>query len=365
MQAKSALTLGLLGLVRAQQAGTVTPEVHPQLTTSKCTAAGGCVAQNTSIVLDWNFRSLHTADNTSCTTSSGVNATLCPDEATCAQNCVIEGANYTAAGVSTSGSSMTLSQYVPSSSGVTSASPRVYLLDNDSQDYVMFQLLGQELTFDVDVSTLPCGENAALYFSEMDASGGRNQYQTGGAAYGSGYCDAQCPVQTFRNGTLNTNSTGYCCNEMDILESNSVASAFTPHPCLDDGSDCEKSGCGFNPYKQGYHDYWAPGGTLDTTKPFTVTTQFITDDGTTTGTLTQIKRVYQQGNVTVPSAISGGNGDSINSTWCATDDSSITEYGNIETMGQALGRGMVLAFSIWNDASCKSLVIPLAPFLFR
>lgn len=336
----------------AQQPGNVTAEVHPQLTTSKCTTDGGCVVQNTSVVLDFGYRWLHTAEYASCTTASGgLNATLCPDEATCAQNCVIEGANYTAAGISTSGSSMTMSQYVPSSSGVSSASPRVYLLDNDSQDYVLFQLLGQELTFDVDVSALPCGENGALYLSEMDATGGRNQYQTGGATYGSGYCDAQCPVQTFKNGTLNTDSAGYCCNEMDILESNSQAAAFTPHPCADDASNCDKGGCGFNPYSQGYHDYWAPNGTLDTSRPFTVTTQFITDDGTTTGTLSEIRRVYQQGNLTVPSAISGGSGDAINATWCAAVDGSATEFGNLDTMGQALGRGMVLAFSIWNDNS--------------
>lgn len=52
---------------------------------------------------------------------------------------------------------MTMNQYVDSSTGVSSASPRVYLLDENTQDYVMFKLLGQELTFDVDLSTLPCG----------------------------------------------------------------------------------------------------------------------------------------------------------------------------------------------------------------
>lgn len=169
MQARTTKTLAVvlicLGLTTAQQPGSITPEVHPQLTTSICTTEEGCIAQNTSVVLDFGYRWLHTADYTSCTTSSGINSTLCPDEATCAQNCVVEGANYTQSGISTSGSSMTMSQYVASSSGVSSASPRVYLLDNESQDYVMFKLLGQELTFDVDLSTLPCGENGALYLS--------------------------------------------------------------------------------------------------------------------------------------------------------------------------------------------------------
>ncbi|ROV96533.1 hypothetical protein VMCG_07777 [Cytospora schulzeri] len=349
--AVAALTSAFFQLATAQEPGTETPEVHPELTTFKCTTAGGCVVQNTSVVLDWNYRWIHTADYASCTTSSGVNSTFCPDAATCAENCLIEGANYTAAGVTTSGSSMTMHQFMSSTSGMSSVSPRIYLLDNDSGDYVLFQLLGQEITFDVDLSTLPCGENGALYLAEMDASGGRNEYNTGGAKYGSGYCDAQCPVGTWKNGTLNTDGSGYCCNEMDILESNRVAAAFTPHPCTEDNSACDSGGCGFNPYSLGYRNYWAPGGTVDTTKPFKVITQFITDDGTTDGTLSEIRRIYQQGNVTVPSAISAPSGDSINSTWCSAVDSSVDEYGNLESMGQALGRGMVMAFSIWNDDS--------------
>ncbi|KAI9712063.1 MAG: endoglucanase 1 [Bogoriella megaspora] len=339
--------LALLELASAQNPGTVSPEVHPKLETQKCTKTGGCVTQNTSVVLDFAYRWLHTADYTSCTTSSGVDATLCPDEATCAQNCVIEGANYTGAGITTSGSTMTMNQYV----GGSSQSPRVYLLDESSGDYEMLKLLGQELSFDVDLSTLPCGENGALYLSEMDATGGRNQYQTGGANYGSGYCDAQCPVNTFKNGTINTSKAGYCCNEMDILESNSQAAAFTPHPCADDASNCDKGGCGFNAYSAGYKNYWAPGGTLDTSKPFTIITQFFTNDNTTSGTLSEIRRIYKQNGQIVPSAVSGASGDSINGTWCAQVDSSAAQFGNLQTMGAALGRGMVMAFSIWNDGS--------------
>ena len=172
--------------------------------------------QNTSIVLDWNNHWIHEVNSsTSCTTSSGVNSTLCPNEATCSENCVIEGVDYTTSGVTVSGDTLTLNQYVQSDGVTSNASPRVYLLGSNG-DYEMLQLLGQELRFDVDVSTLVCGENGALYLSEMDASGGRSQYNPGGAAYGSGYCDAQCPVETWINGTLNTDSQGYCCNEMDI-----------------------------------------------------------------------------------------------------------------------------------------------------
>jgi cellulase len=344
LQGLVATALAALPLVNGQQPGSLTPEVHPQLPTWKCTTSGGCVQQDTSVVLDWNYRWFHTAaGSTSCTTSSGLDPSLCPDEATCSQNCVVEGVNYTSSGIETSGNALTLRQYMKGSNGATSSvSPRGYLIGKDG-NYVMVKLLGQELSFDVDLSTLPCGENAALYLSEMDATGGRNQYNTGGANYGSGYCDAQCPVQNWNNGTLNTARQGSCCNEMDILEANSRANAFTPHPCV--GDNCDKNGCGFNPYAQGYKNYYGPGFTLDTSKPFTMVTQFITNDGSTTGSLSKITRYYVQNGKKIPSAAPGG--DTITASGC----SSAASFGGLAGMGAALGRGMVLTFSIWNDAS--------------
>jgi len=71
--------------------------------------------------------------------------------------------------------------------------------------YQLLQLMGQEFTFDVDVSNLPCGLNGALYFAEMDADGGLSKYPTNlaGAQYGTGYCDAQCPQDIkFINGLV-------------------------------------------------------------------------------------------------------------------------------------------------------------------
>ncbi|KAI3343130.1 putative endoglucanase [Ustulina deusta] len=321
---------------------------HPALTVYKCTTADGCVANERSVVIDWNYHWFHTSDWLSCTTDSGVNATLCPDQATCAANCFVQGdSNYTNNGVSTSGDTLTMYQYTINEDGeAQNASPRLYLLGDDD-NYEMLQLLGQELTFTVDLSTLPCGENGALYLGEMDKTGGRSEYNTGAANFGSGYCDAQCPVQTWKNGTLNTDGSGYCCNEMDILEANSRAHSFTPHPCTD--TDCDKNGCGFNPYAKGYTDFYGLGGTVDTSKPFTVITQFNTDDGTTTGTLTSISRRYMQDGKLIATA--DPDGDVITTESCNAADSSAAEFGSLTTMGEALGRGMVLTFAIWNDAS--------------
>jgi hypothetical protein len=66
---------------------------------------------------------------------------------------------------------------------------------NGADKYQMFELLGNEFTFDVDVSKLGCGLNGALYFVSMDEDGGKAKYSDNkaGAKYGTGYCDAQCP----------------------------------------------------------------------------------------------------------------------------------------------------------------------------
>jgi cellulase len=119
------------------------------------------------------------------------------------------------------------------------------------------------------------------------------------------------------NGTVNSKSLGACCNEMDIFESNSEAMGFTPHPCSIEsiygcqGEECtfdgvcDQWGCGFNPYALGRPQYYGPGPefTIDTTKKFTVTTQFITDDNTASGSLIDVRRIYRQENRTIENAV--------------------------------------------------------------
>ncbi|RAO66627.1 uncharacterized protein BHQ10_002639 [Talaromyces amestolkiae] len=345
-----------------------TPDNLVSLPTWKCTTSGGCVQQSTSIVVDWVYHWLHTVNgSTSCTTSSGLNSTLCGTEEECYTNCEISPATYDSLGIKSSGNSLTLNQYVTSGGTTSNASPRVYLLDPAGKNYEMLQLLGQEISFDVDASNLPCGENGALYLSEMDATGGRSQYNPAGASYGSGYCDAQCGVGTWFNGSINSGGLGSCCNEMDLWEANSEATALTPHPCSVDGpyacsgsacgstGVCDKNGCGFNPYALGDQSYYGPGLTVDTSKPFTVTTQFVTSDGTKTGTLTEIRRSYTQNGKVIANAVasssSGFSGaSSITESFCTAMDSEAGTLGGLPTMGEALGRGMVLIFSIWNDA---------------
>ncbi|TGO50385.1 hypothetical protein BOTNAR_0394g00010 [Botryotinia narcissicola] len=374
----------------AQQVGTSTAETHPALTVQKCAAGGTCTDEADSIVLDANWRWLHsTSGSTNCYTGNTWDATLCPDAATCTANCALDGADYEGTyGITTSGDSLKLSFVTGSNVG-----SRTYLMDSETT-YKEFALLGNEFTFTVDVSKLPCGLNGALYFVPMDADGGMSKYSTNkaGAKYGTGYCDAQCPQDMkFVNGTANvegwvpdsnsansgTGNIGSCCSEFDVWEANSMAQALTPHVCTVDsqtactGDDCvsntgvcDGDGCDFNPYRMGNTTFYGSGMTIDTTKPFSVVTQFITDDGTETGTLTEIKRFYVQGDVVYeqPSSdISGVSGNSITDDFCAAqktafgDTDYFTKNGGMAAMGKKMADGMVLVLSIWDDYNVNML----------
>jgi len=185
----------------AQQMGKMTPEVHPHLPSWECTVKGGCVQKNTSVVLDSDYRWLHTVNGTDNCKGNGLVKSLCPDAKTCSANCALEGADYPSYGIVTNGSELTLNLFVNKPTGLSKSSPRVYLLSNDTT-YDMFSMLNREIAFDVDLSKLPCGTNGALYFSEMLPNGGHSDLNPAGAKYGTGYCDAQCPSPPFINGEV-------------------------------------------------------------------------------------------------------------------------------------------------------------------
>ncbi|KAF7333296.1 Glucanase [Mycena sanguinolenta] len=396
--ATALLSLCLLAVTYGQQIGTQMAETHPVMTSQQCTADGTCTTLQTSVVLDSNWRWLHsTSSTTNCYTGNTWDTTLCPDPTTCAQNCALDGADYSGTyGITTSGDSLTLEFVTGSNVG-----SRVYLMA-DNTHYQMFSLLNQEFTFTVDMSHLGCGLNGALYFSEMDADGGVSRFPNNkaGAQYGVGYCDSQCPQDIkFINGAANiqnwtpdsndantgTGSFGTCCNEMDIWEANMYAEAYTPHTCTvvgqtqcsgvecGQGSDrystsayCDKDGCDFNSWRMGDQTFLGPGMTVDTTQPITVVTQFLTNDNTTTGTLSEIRRIYVQNGKIIQNSDTNLAGisppvNSITDAFCNAqksavgDTNSFEQKGGLATMGKALQRGMVLALSIWDDYAADML----------
>jgi cellulose 1,4-beta-cellobiosidase len=317
---------------------------------------------------------------------------------TCAKNCAIDGADYQGTyGIIAQGNAVTL-KFVTHGPYSTNIGSRVYLLQSDSS-YQLLKLKGKEFTFDVDVSNLPCGLNGALYFVEMSADGGKAAHpgNAAGAKYGTGYCDAQCPHDMkWINGEANllgwapspndpnsgTGQYGTCCIEMDIWEANKISEAYTPHVCTvqgqtrcsgaqcGDGDDryngvCDKDGCDFNAYRVGVKNFYGPGSTIDTTKKVTVVTQFITSDGTTTGALSEIRRlwvqngkVFQNAKVAVPGV---KDYSSVSDQFCADvksvfgDKNDFAVKGGLKAMGAALDRGMVLVMSLWDDHAAQML----------
>lgn len=53
----------------------------------------------------------------------------------------------------------------------------------------------------------------------------------------------------------------------------------------------------------GDQEFYGTGKTVDTSKPFTIVTQFETADGTDTGDLKQINRFYVQDGTVIPNSV--------------------------------------------------------------
>lgn len=108
-----------------------------------------------------------------------------------------------------------------------------------------------------------------------------------------------------------------------------------------------------NPYKMGYPEYYGRGDyTVDTTRPFTVVTQFNADES---NTLISYTRLYVQDNVVfeMPSVdVSGTQQNVMDDAYCTS--TSADEYlrlGATLGMGESMDRGAVLVFSLWADDS--------------
>ncbi|KAJ1461989.1 glycosyl hydrolase family 7-domain-containing protein [Pelagophyceae sp. CCMP2097] len=372
-----------------QQVGSLVPESHPPLTIELCAATGTCTVAARSIVLDANWRWTN-VDGVNCYTGNGWDAVLCPDGETCAAQCALEGADYQGTyGIATSGDELTL-DFVTEHEYGTNVGSRVYLMDGDK--YMLFKLKNKEFSMTIDDSHLGCGLNGAVYFVSMPEDGGSAAFpnNAAGADYGTGYCDAQCPHDVkFIDGAANcegwdgTTATsgsgkyGACCAELDIWEANSLAQSFTPHPCEEDGlykceglacgdgddrqnGVCDKDGCDWAAYRLGATTFYGPGAgfTVDSSRPFQIVTQFLTDDGSDTGDLVEIRRVYVQDSVSHANPtvdVGGENFDSTTDAFCdaekdAFDDpETFQRLGGLRQMGDQMEAGMVLVLSLWDD----------------
>ncbi|KAJ7209983.1 glycoside hydrolase [Mycena pura] len=317
-------------------------------------------------------------------------STVCPDVQTCYDNCSLRKSNYSELyGITTSNNSATMKFFTQSS--VVNIGNRVLLLDAESAQaaptnhYQIFFPLNMELSFDVDVSQLPCGN---LSLREIATDGGISQdhtNRTAGAGWGSGNCDGRCSTDhQFIDGLVwinhypnVMNMLGACCNEFRLWHGNAVSETMVAHPCSAPGlttctaaslggqcatPSCDVTGCEFNPFREGAPaSFYGVGPTfsLDTSRKFTVVTQFITNSNSSTGVLTSIRRFYIQDGTTLPNPLPQISG--ITQTYeftekhCAEQKVAFGEanvfanLGGLATLGSAFQRGMVLEMGIDED----------------
>jgi len=400
--------------VHSQQAGTFEQEQKPTITLKECTNSGGCTSTQAMLTLDANWRWIHeNSSSTNCYTGNEWSSNHCTptsDPEQCAQNCALEGVSSDkyrdTYGIEQVNDGVKLNFVTDHQYGQNVGS-RLYLMDDDNK-YKMFYLKNREFAIEVEVSNIFCGMNGAMYFVEMDEYGGQglNQNQAG-AKYGTGYCDAQCPHDIkFISGEANNvdwvpnpfdesnnmglGKYGSCCAEMDIWEANSMATAYTPHPCDDDitqyrceGIDCgdnaageryegvcDKDGCDINPFRMGNPNFYGRGSQYDvnTLEPMTLVTRFITDDGTDDGNLVEIKRFYvQNGQIihspasTILDPVGLTDSDTITDQFCEDKKilfENINDYhekGGTTAMGESLDRGQVMVISLWDDVEVNML----------
>lgn len=344
--------------------------------------------------LDSNWRWTHKAgETTNCYTDSEWDVSVCPDGDTCAQNCaagaVDEKTWEGTYGVKQNGNGVDVG-FVTQGPYSVNVGSRSYMME-DTKEYKLFNMLQKELSFDVDLSNMPCGTNAAIYFSEMEKTGNLGANNKAGAPYGTGYCDGQCARDLkWVNGKANSEGwtpntadpynnsgegdMGACCAEMDIWEANMVATAFTPHPaekaglnvCIGDEecgrqdgdrfiSPTDRDGCDVNAYRMGDKTFYGPGPEfqVNTQQPFKVVTRFHAPEGVLTG----IEQLYVQNGQEIhhPNHAALGNTNIETDESCAAqkeafgDRNRFAEEGGMKTMGEALDRGMVLVISMWDD----------------
>lgn len=192
--------------------------------------------------------------------------------------------------------------------------------DMTEGNYYNFTLLNKELSYDVDISTVGCSCNAALFFVSLPGYNSDGSVAHG--SYNPYYCDAN-------------DVGGVWCWEHDTLESNKYTMTTTPHKCSSPAggyiSSCDKGGCGTNAYKVDNNGMCPDSHCkIDTRSPFRINQAYEVDK--VSKKLSQITNKLVQGNSTFE--------------WTACNDASY-----LEEMTNAMRSDMKMVFQLWGTTN--------------
>lgn len=99
----------LIAAAAAQGVGTEQTETHPKMTWKRCSGPGSCETVNGEVVIDANWRWLHTDGGYENCYDGNEWTSECSSESDCTSKCVVEGADYSKTyGVSVSGDALSL-----------------------------------------------------------------------------------------------------------------------------------------------------------------------------------------------------------------------------------------------------------------
>jgi hypothetical protein len=186
-------------------------------------------------------------------------------------------------------------------------------------------LLGRSLSFDVNLASVGCACNLALYLVQMPAYNSSNQPDP--TSCGNYYCDAN-------------KVCGLYCVEFDIMEANNRAFQTTPHKCNAPNDNyypsCDGGGCGQNVIRINSGAYGPGSGTINTNNGFSVNIFFGVNGN---GQLSEVSTTLSQ------------DGRSFK----MTHSDSNCGGGYLESMTDAFKSGMTLYYSYWgSDANTMS-----------
>lgn len=219
-----------------------------------------------------------------------------------------------------------------------------------------------------------CGDGSNRFLGVCDKNGCDLNPARGGATtfYGGGGSGGSCNLQAGVNNmgtimaapTIQTDPVACCA----LCNATAGCAGFT---FVASTSNCFlKSSLG-NPIADagatsGFVSPPATGGSIDTTQPFTVVTQFITSDGTDAGSLVEIRRLFVQNgvliqhpNVTNINASTPMN--SITDAYCKVkaaaygDNDNFEAFGGLARMGEVMDGGMTIVLSSWVDYEAHML----------